>query len=145
MGLDITGIGSIADFAGKVLDKVFPDPDAAARAKLELFKAQQAGELQELAAQWENAKAQLAVNEAEAQNASVFVSGWRPFVGWTCGVSFAYKFVIAPFVVLILTAVGNPITLPVLDFTEMSTILLGMLGLGAMRSFEKVKGAPPKG
>lgn len=138
--MDITGIGSIADFAGKVLDKIFPDPAAAMNAKIELLKAQQAGELAELAAQWDNAKGQIAVNQAEASSGNAFASSWRPFIGWTCGVAFAYKFVLAPVAALALTAAGHPITLPVLDFGEMMPVLFGMLGLGAMRSYEKVKG-----
>jgi hypothetical protein len=64
----------------------------------------------------------------------------QPFVGWICGAAFAYKFVVAPAAAFILTANGHPVTLPVLDFTEMSTVLLGMLGIGALRTVEKVKG-----
>jgi len=93
-----------------------------------------------LAADTELAKGQLAVNAVEAASSSLFVAGWRPMVGWTCAAAFAYKFVIAPFAVLILAATGNPIEIPTLDFTEMSTILLGMLGLGGLRTVEKIKG-----
>jgi hypothetical protein len=135
--MDITGIGSVFDFGSKVIDKLFPDKTEAERVKLELFKAQQAGELAELTAQWDNAKGQLAVNQAEASSGNAFSSSWRPFIGWTCGVAFAYKFVVAPFAVLILTAVGHPLALPVLDFSEMMPLLFGMLGLGAMRSYDK--------
>lgn len=124
----------------KLIDRFFPDAKAADAAKLELLKMQQAGELAQLAADTDLAKGQLEVNKAEAASGSVWTSGWRPFIGWTCGAAFAYKFVLAPFIVLGLTAAGHPIALPVLDFTEMSTILLGMLGLGGMRTLEKVKG-----
>ncbi|HEY0034618.1 MAG TPA: holin family protein [Devosia sp.] len=124
----------------KLIERFFPDPATADAAKLKLLEMQQAGELAQLAADTDLAKGQLRVNEVEAANGSVFTSGWRPFVGWTCGAAFAYKFVLAPFIVLALTAAGNPINLPVLDFTEMSTILLGMLGLGGMRTVEKLKG-----
>ncbi len=124
----------------KLVDRLFPDAKAADAAKLELLKMQQTGDLAQLNADLQLASGQLKVNEVEAANGSVFTSGWRPFVGWTCGAAFAYKFVLAPFIVLGLTAAGHPISLPVLDFTEMSTILLGMLGLGGMRTLEKVKG-----
>lgn len=143
--MDITGIGSIFDFGSKVIDKIFPDKTEAERVKLELFKAQQAGQLAELTAQWDNAKAQLAVNQAEASSGNTFASSWRPFIGWTCGVAFAYKFVLAPMAAFVLTASGHPITLPVLDFSEMMPVLFGMLGLGAMRTVERIKGAIPPG
>lgn len=130
----IFGIGE------KVIDRLWPDPAQATAAKLELYKMQQSGELAMLTADLELAKGQITVNQVEAASTSLFVSGWRPFVGWTCGAAFAYKFVLAPFAVLALTATGHAITLPVLDFTEMSTILLGMLGLGSMRTVEKIKG-----
>ena len=133
-------IGGVFDVGMKLVERFFPDPKAADAAKLELLKMQQTGELAQLAANTDLAKGQQEVNKAEAGSDSLFVAGWRPFVGWTCGAAFAYKFVLAPFVVLILTAIGNPIQLPVLDFTEMSTILLGMLGLGGLRTVEKVKG-----
>lgn len=130
----VLGIGE------KVIDRLWPDPTQAAAAKLELYKMQQSGELAMLAADVEVAKGQLAVNQAEAANSSLFVAGWRPFIGWTCGAAFAYKFVLAPAGAFAMAAAGHPIDLPVLDFTEMSTILLGMLGLGGMRTIEKVKG-----
>lgn len=133
-------IDGVFNVGMKLIDRFFPDAAAADAAKLELLKMQQAGELAQLAADTDLAKGQLEVNKVEAGNGSVFTSGWRPFVGWTCGAAFAYKFVLAPFIVLGLTAAGHPISLPVLDFTEMSTILLGMLGLGGMRTVEKIKG-----
>jgi hypothetical protein len=143
--MDITGIGSIFDFGSKVIDKIFPDKTEAERVKLELFKAQQAGALAELTATWENAKAQLAVNQAEASSGNAFASSWRPFIGWTCGAAFAYKFVLAPVAAFVLTAAGHPIELPALDFGEMMPVLFGMLGLGAMRTVERIKGAIPPG
>lgn len=124
----------------KLVDRLFPDAKAADAAKLELLKMQQTGDLAQLNADLQMALGQMEVNKVEAASTDIFTSGWRPFVGWTCGAAFAYKFVLAPFIVLGLTAAGHPISLPVLDFTEMSTILLGMLGLGGMRTVEKIKG-----
>jgi hypothetical protein len=140
MGLDITGIGSIADFAGKVLDRVIPDPVAAANAKVELYKAQQAGELAELSAQWDNAKAQLAVGQAEATNSSVFVAGARPFIMWVCGVGLAMQFLVSPIIIWGAAIMGKTLVLPALDMGTLLTLLLGMLGLGTMRTAEKIKG-----
>lgn len=118
---------------GKVIDRVWPDPTEAAKAKLRLVELEQSGELAVILAQ-------LKVNEVEAANQSIWVAGWRPAVGWVCALAFFYKFVFAPLFVLLLTTFGLNIVLPVLDFTEMSTILLGMLGIGGLRTVEKLKG-----
>lgn len=126
---------------GSLLDRIFPDPKMAADAKLEVMKLAQSGELAKLNADVQLATAQADINKAEASNASLFVSGWRPFVGWTCGAAFAFKFIGGPAAFVLSQWVGHPITLPVFDFTEMGTILMGMLGLGALRTVEKVKGA----
>jgi len=125
---------------GGLLDKLFPDPAAANEAKLKVMQMAQTGELAQLNADLQLATGQIDVNKAEASNPSIFVAGWRPFVGWVCGVAFAFKFVGGPLLVFIAAYFGHPITLPVLDFTEMSTILLGMLGIGGLRTIEKVKG-----
>lgn len=133
-------IGPIIELGKGLINRFFPDPEKAAAAQLELLKMAQTGELAQLAAEAEIAKAQIAVNQVEAASSNLFVAGWRPFIGWTCGAAFAYKFVLAPAAAFALTAAGHPIDLPVLDFTEMSTVLLGMLGIGALRTVEKVKG-----
>lgn len=125
---------------GTLVDKLFPDPQAAAAAKVQVMEMAQRGELAQLDAELKLATGQMEVNKTEAASGSLFVSGWRPFIGWTCGAAFSYKFVLAPALAFALTAAGHPITLPVLDFTEMSTVLLGMLGLGGMRTVEKIKG-----
>jgi hypothetical protein len=125
---------------GSILDKLFPDPAAAAAAKVQVMEMAQRGELAKLDADVKLATGQLDVNKAEAANSSLFVAGWRPFIGWTCGAAFAFKFIAGPAAVVLMAVAGHPITLPVFDFTEMSTILLGMLGLGGLRTVEKIKG-----
>ncbi len=117
------------DLAGKVLDKLFPNPEERAAAELKLQQLQQSGQL-----------AQIEVNKAEAANASVFVAGWRPAVGWVCAAAFAYHYVIQPFLAFLFAAAGKVIPLPVFDIDSMMYVLGGMLGLGGMRSVEKVKG-----
>jgi len=144
MGLDITGIGSIFDFGSKVIDKLFPDKTEAERVKLELFKAQQAGELAELAAQWDNAKAQIAVNQAEAGSTSLFVSGARPFIMWVCGVGLAMQFLVSPLLIWGAAILGKTLLLPALDMSTLLTLLLGLLGLGGMRTIEKLNGVARK-
>ena len=89
----------------------------------------------------ESALAQIEVNKAEASSRNPFVAGWRPFIGWTCGIALAWHFVLAPFLMFIASWVGFEVPrLPVFDMDNLMTVLLGMLGLGGLRSFEKVKG-----
>lgn len=125
---------------GNMFDRIFPDPKAAADAKLQVMEMAQRGELAQLDADLRMATGQLEVNKAEAQHQSIFVAGWRPAIGWVCGAAFAFKFVVGPLIAVLLAAIGHPIVLPEFDFSEMSTILLGMLGLGTLRTVEKVKG-----
>lgn len=124
---------------GNLLDKFFPDPAAANDAKLKLMQMAQTGELAQLDADLKLATGQIEVNKAEAASNSLFVSGWRPFIGWICGAAFAFKFIGGPLLVVVSQYAGHPVMLPEFDFTEMSTILLGMLGLGGLRTVEKVK------
>ena len=84
-------------------------------------------------------KAQLEVNKVEAGRSSLFVSGWRPFVGWTCGVALCYHFVLQPFLAFFLSALGHSMDLPQFDMTTLTTILTGMLGMSGLRSFDKFK------
>ena len=84
-------------------------------------------------------KAQLEVNKVEAGHTSKFVSGWRPFTGWICATALGYHYILQPLLTFVLYSFGNQIELPVFDMTTLTTVLLGMLGLGGMRSFEKVK------
>ena len=98
-----------------------------------LDKAEKAELIQEIN------KAQLEVNKVEAGHTSLFVAGWRPFVGWTCGIALCYHFVLQPFLVFLLYSFGYQMALPQFDMTTLTTILMGMLGLGGLRSYEKVK------
>ena len=127
---------------GNLLDRIFPDQKAAAEAKLEVMRMAQAGELAQLDAEVKLIAGQVEVNKVEAAHQSLFVAGWRPAIGWVCGAAFAFKFILGPAAVVVMAMAGHPITLPEFDFTEMSTILMGMLGLGALRTVEKVKGVP---
>lgn len=117
----------------KVIDRVWPDPTQAAQAKLELFKLQQTGELQQIAGQLE-------INKAEAANPSVFVSGWRPFIGWVCGAACAWNWVGLPVAKTLAMYFNHPLPLAPADLTEMMPVLIGMLGLGGLRTMEKIQG-----
>lgn len=113
--------------AGKVIiDKIWPD-------KTEEEKQRLAGIIALV-------QGQMAVNQVEAANPSVFVSGWRPFIGWVCGLACAWNWIGLPLAKIAATYVGHPIAMSPADLYEMMPVLMGMLGLGALRSFEKVKG-----
>ena len=113
----------------KVLDKFVPDPAAKQQAEAELRNSLQ---------QWD--QAQTEVNKVEAASRSLFVAGWRPFIGWTCGAAFAYHYVLQPFLLFVFALLGKAVVLPVFSMESLLTVLLGLLGLGGMRTYEKFKG-----
>jgi len=83
--------------------------------------------------------AQLEVNKTEAAHKSLFVAGWRPFIGWVCGLGFFSNFIIIPVANFVLQLLSNPVVIPMIDTSQMMPVLMGMLGLGAMRTVEKVQ------
>ena len=84
---------------------------------------------------------QTAINQVEAGHRSPFVAGWRPFIGWVCGVGFAYHYVLQPMILFVATLKGVDLPeLPEFDMTALQTVLMGMLGLGALRTAEKFGG-----
>jgi len=134
-------LSGLFDLGKGLIDRLFPDPAAKAAAQLELLKMQQAGDLAQLAADTDLAKLQIQTNIAEAAG-NWFTSGWRPCIGWVCGAGLAYAALIEPFARFIAKVwFGYTGEFPVIDTTLTMQILMGMLGLGAMRSVEKVKGA----
>ena len=84
--------------------------------------------------------ANLKINEADAKSGNWFQSGWRPFIGWSCGFALAYTYVMQPILTFGLAQAGYLIDLPAVNLGEMMPVLMGMLGLGGLRTFEKVKG-----
>ena len=134
-------LSGLFDLGKGLIDRLFPDPAQAAAAQLELLKMQQAGDLAQLAADTDLAKLQIQTNIAEASG-NWFTAGWRPCIGWVCGAGLAYAALIEPFARFIAKVwFGYTGEFPVIDTTLTMQILMGMLGLGAMRSVEKVKGA----
>ena len=130
----------IAGLVGKVLDRVWPDPAQKAAIALELSKMQQAGEFKELDAAVQLAQMQATVNAAEASSGDPFASRWRPFIGWVCGLAFGWNWIGLPIARLACELAGHPVVLSPADMSEMMPVLLGMLGLGALRSYDKTKG-----
>lgn len=131
-------IGALIEVGSKVLDRLFPDPAQADAAKLELLKMQQSGELAIMTGQMD-------INKVEAASTSLFASGWRPFIGWVCGVGCAWNWIGLPVAKFALLAMGHPLDIEPADLSEMLPLLIGMLGLGTLRSYERVKNVIPKG
>ena len=116
-----------------LLDKFVEDKDQKAKLAHEVATMAQR-HAQELA------KAQLEVNRVEAAHNSLFVSGWRPAVGWCCVLGMAGNFMVIPFTNFVLVLLSIQVTIPLIELETMMPVLMGMLGLGAMRSYEKTKG-----
>jgi Protein of unknown function (DUF3154). len=117
-----------------LLDKFVEDKDQ--RAML----AHEIATMSEKHAQ-ELAKGQLEVNKAEAASGSVFKGGWRPAIGWVCASAFAYHFVLQPVILFVALAAGLDMPpLPEFDMASLMTVMMGMLGLGGLRTYEKQKG-----
>ncbi len=114
------------DLASTIVGKIWPDKSAQ--------------EQQQLAATLAMIQGQMAVNQAEASNESTFVAGWRPFIGWACGMACVWNWMGLPIAKLGLTLYGHPIALSPADLSEMMPVLMGMLGLGGLHTFERVKG-----
>jgi hypothetical protein len=121
--MDITGLSGLINTA---VNKIWPDKTEA--------------EKQQLAAAVMVVQGQMDINKVEAANPSVFVSGWRPFIGWVCGSACAWNWIGLPIAKLAAVILGHSIDLSPADLTEMMPVLLGMLGLGGLRTMEKFKG-----
>ena len=140
--LVISGLFSAAQ---SLIERFFPDPEKKAAAQLELLKMQQNGDLAQLAAETDLAKLQIQTNIEEAKSTNWFVAGWRPGIGWVCGAGLAYASLIEPFARFIAKVwFGYTGDFPVISTDLTLQILMGMLGLGAMRSLEKVKNVEEK-
>ena len=138
-------ISGLFSAAQSLIERFFPDPEKKAEAQRALLQMQQNGELALLASETDLAKLQTQTNVEEAKHANIFVSGWRPAVGWCCATAFAYSYVILPFAQFVVftfgtTGMAEQLALaPKLELSEMLPVLFGMLGLGGLRTVEKVK------
>ena len=130
MGLDITGLGAVSDLASTVINKIWPD------------KSER--EKQELAAAVMVVNGQLGINAKEAENPSVFVSGWRPFIGWVCGAACAWNWIGLKIALFAAAYFGHALNMAPADLSEMMPVLLGMLGLGGLRTVEKINNVAAK-
>jgi hypothetical protein len=137
MGLDALGIGAIADLAKDLVGRFFPD-------KTEQEKAQMSLILTTMQNQMAMNQGQMDINKIEAANPSILVSGWRPFIGWVCGGACAWNWVGLPVVLFFAAAFGKEVKVSPADLTQMLPLLMGMLGMGALRTYEKLNGVAAK-
>ena len=127
----MTGLAALISPVAGLLDKFIEDKDAknALAHEISTMAERHAQDL---------AKGQLEINKAEASSSSLFVSGWRPAVAWVCVLGMASNFVLIPMANFALAILESDITVPLIDTSTMMPVLMGMLGLGAMRTVEKI-------
>lgn len=123
-----------------IIDKIIPDPQAAAEAKLKTLEMAQRGELAQLDAEMQLALGQIETNKAEAST-DLFRGGWRPAVGWVCASGLFYQVVGRPVLGWVAMNLWQWTIPPSLEMDTLMTLLFGMLGLGAMRTTERIKGS----
>ena len=122
----VSAVGAV----GNVLDDLFTSKEEKAQAEMVLEKLRQQPD-----------KLQVELNKVEAGHRSVFVAGWRPFIGWVCGFAFAYHYILQPFLVFSISALGYELPeLPAFEMEALQKVMMGMLGLGTLRTFEKMQG-----
>lgn len=124
-------LGTILDVGKTILDRFVPDPAQKAAAEMELIKMAADGELKQVIAQLE-------INAREAQHQSIWVSGWRPFFGWAGGAGFVYSTIVQPLLTWYGAIKGWPAP-PSLNIDLLWVVITGLLGIGGLRTLEKVK------
>ena len=133
------GWDDAAAFAFKIVDKLIPDPAAKAAAALEIQKMAQAGEFKAMDDALERSRMQADVNKVEAGSSDAYTSRWRPTIGYVCAAGLAYAAILEPCLHLAVAIYGHPAPLPAVDTTLTMQLLFGLLGLGGMRTVEKIK------
>lgn len=139
LGID-DAVAAVGKIASQVIERVWPDPVQQAEAQRKLLEMQQTGELARLTAETELAKGQLEINKVEASSGITWVSGWRPFVGWIGGAAFGYAAIAEPIMRFVAAMYGYKGAYPAIDTSLTMQVLFGILGLGAMRTYEKKNG-----
>ena len=130
-----------------LIETIWPNPVEQAQEQRKLLQLYQDGDIAKLNAHVQIMTGQMKINMAEAQHKSIFVAGWRPFIGWTGGIALGYQFIVYPLMLWLWQIADIWVNIPTgvtapspLDGTELYTIVVGMLGMGAMRSFDKKNG-----
>ena len=135
--MSLDPISAALDLGTTLINKIFPDPAQASEAKLKLLEMQQNGELAQMTSQTD-------INKIEASNTSIFVSGWRPAIGWVCALALFYQYLLKPLASSLLPAFGIQVP-PLVGLDDnLWQLMMGMLGMGGLRTFEKVQGVASK-
>ena len=134
----MSGLLALIPLIGDVLDKVLPDAQASANAKVELMRIAQTGELAQLNAETSLALGQIETNKAEAQSGKA-AALWRPGAGWVCVAGLGYSVLAQPLLAWLSAIHGWPVP-PVINADTLMALMFGMLGLGGYRSIERIKG-----
>lgn len=133
------GLDDIIGAGLDIINKFIPDPAQKAQAAYQMAQLQQQTEFKQLDAQIAEMQTQTDTNKVEAANTSIFVAGWRPFIGWVCGCGLAYQYLGDPMISWLAAIEHWPLP-PSLDLGTLITLLMGLLGLGSMRTVEKLQG-----
>lgn len=128
----LSAIAAFLPLVDKIVARI-PDPAMRERAALDM-------QAELLKSAVEESSNQAEINKIEAGHASIFISGWRPAIGWVCAFGFAFQFALVPLANWLGAIIGVDIPLPVMDTNGLYSMTMGMLGMGALRSFEKWKG-----
>lgn len=134
--MSFTGLSELFSLGTKLIDKLIPDPQAKQAAQIELLRMEQTGALATLTADTQLAQAQANINLEEAKSTNWFVAGWRPFIGWGLGFIFLSNYILVPLLAWLSPVIGIPPP-PRLEIGEVLPVLLGMLGLGSLRTIDK--------
>lgn len=133
-------IASLIPILGSVLDKIIPNTAERERAKAEITLKLAENETEILKLFAAQDQGQIEINKEEAKSNSLFVSGWRPAVGWICAFGCAWAFVLKPVLEWAVKLAGSTAALPVFQTGELMSLLMGLLGMGTLRTYEKFKG-----
>lgn len=131
--MSLDPLTSVFELGKSVIERIWPDANKRAEEMRKLEELKLKGELSQLDAHVKLLVGQMEVNKIEAAHKSLFVAGWRPFIGWTCGLGLVYNVILSPFMDIWLDV-------PKVDTSALYPVLLGMLGIGGMRTVEKIKG-----
>lgn len=126
-------VTAILNVGNSLIDRLLPNKEENDKAKAALLQMQIQGDLNAILGQIE-------VDKTEAASQSLFVAGWRPAVGWCCAAALTYQFLVSPLGTWVAALSGHPVAAPSLDLGSLMTLLLGMLGMGALRSYDKTQG-----
>lgn len=136
-------ISTIGGLVNTIVDKIFPDANKKLDAQEAKVAVSAVIEEMKIKGELDIILGQLSINQEEAKSSSVFVAGWRPFIGWVCGVALGYYYVAQPFLIWGFSLFEINTTMPTLELGELMTLLLGMLGLAGMRSYDKQNDSVP--